>query len=426
MPDNPSSVLDWEELVKNSSLRVKPANILITNLPTTKSASGLTLDHFLCLKVLCDEKTRDYFLLEDYVDDISIATAKQKLRTPKVKDFLRKIREGSEDYPDDSIFSLVHLYMEFVFDLDSRSDWAQKILLTPDPPRMETDRERTPESPLAGKGTSSMADIGLDVEMMDTSPLAELSPSTDSLVSSSSGGMLPAHPSEFQPTEDETTVNMATVLLLNSLTESDEELRSKGYRWLPNRDVAQIFKSPSTKGARNTGPSHKNGNKLLEARTDGCFRNTRYEISAALLEVKPCIRESSKEKIQWQEGAQMAAHIYKLLYLKTPPRDDFGLLLPDKSGSKRRLFVSQDHAEIYITIAEYDTEYEEYLGLHHPAGSSRPPIVGSRSRHGKAVAGSHHGFLMMNCFGPWRTDKWNDVKDVCEALLAFSIYLAKK
>jgi hypothetical protein len=86
--------------------------------------------------------------------------------------------------------------------------------------------------------------------------------------------------------------------------------------------------------------------------------------------------------------------------------------------------VSQDHAEIYITIAEYDAEYERYLGLHH---TSSPPQSAAHS-HAKANQGNgddHSGFLMMKCYGPWRIDKAADVKHVCRALLALSFYLAK-
>lgn len=79
--------------------------------------------------------------------------------------------------------------------------------------------------------------------------------------------------------------------------------------------------------------------------------------------------------------------------------------------SLRRLLVSQDHGEIYITIAEYDSTYERFLGLHHSANPS-----------GKI---SDTSFLKMHCYGPWNTKSKNDLRHVCLILVALSFYLAK-
>lgn len=108
-------------------------------------------------------------------------------------------------------------------------------------------------------------------------------------------------------------------------------MRHKGYRWLTNHEPVRIFKQLNAAGH----PLPVKGNKLLEARTAGCFRHTGHNISAALIEVKPCVRETARRRIEWQEGAQMAAYIYKLLYMQSPPSPGFGLLLCDKPGLKR-------------------------------------------------------------------------------------------
>jgi hypothetical protein len=100
-------------------------------------------------------------------------------------------------------------------------------------------------------------------------------------------GWSPGHPSDFIPTEDEIVVNTAFVLLLNALTERKADMRLKGYRWLPNRDVFKIFKSLEDSGTKATIDS----NKLLEARADDCFRHTESNLSAAIVEVKPSVRE---------------------------------------------------------------------------------------------------------------------------------------
>jgi hypothetical protein len=123
-------------------------------------------------------------------------------------------------------------------------------------------------------------------------------------------------------------VNTAFVLLLNALTERKADMRLKGYRWLPNRDVFKIFKSLEDSGT-------KDSNKLLEARTDGCFRHTESNLSAAIVEVKPSVREKDRVGIEWQEAAQMAAQIYSFLCTKAPPHQDFGLLRCEKPGIKK-------------------------------------------------------------------------------------------
>lgn len=93
---------------------------------------------FLCLKVLRDSKEGVDFALNQYVDEESIALAKHKLGKPKAKAFLSNIKR--KQYPDDSIFSLVNLYMDLVFDLDESSDWTTAVLLPPRPIRQEAPR----------------------------------------------------------------------------------------------------------------------------------------------------------------------------------------------------------------------------------------------------------------------------------------------
>lgn len=66
--------------------------------------------------------------------------------------------------------------------------------------------------------------------------------------------------------------------------------------------------------------------KYLEARADGCFRHTEDHLVAALLKVEPCVRGSHLGQIEWQEGAQRATNVYKLLYLVSHPPREFGLL----------------------------------------------------------------------------------------------------
>jgi hypothetical protein len=325
----------------------------------------MTLRHFLCLKILWKRSDAGKFQLHRYVDQRAIKKAEELIKKPKCKAFFDNI--GSKKYPDDSIFSLVHLYMDLVFKVNAAttSFGSPKVLLTPLPVRGRHQRERTPESPLTGRDSTpsdvemrtppnpaksrrgtqrrlsflDREDPRMDADMPEMQGnLSEASPSASHVSDSTAegpDGLSPAHPSEFTPSEDEILVNMAFVLLLNALTEPDGTMRSKGYRWLPNREAVKIFNSLPASGAGGTVVGNKAADKLLEARTDGCLRHTEHNLSAALVEVKPCVREQNLERIQWQEGVQMAAYIYKLLYTDRPANEKFGLLRCDKAGVRR-------------------------------------------------------------------------------------------
>ena len=69
----------------------------------------------------------------------------------------------------------------------------------------------------------------------------------------------------------------------------------------------------------------------------------------------------------------------------------------------RRLLISQDNCEIYLTFAEYDTTYVEYLR------DAKPSQCGTRS------------FMVMNEFGPWDTNNCRHMKHLSRIVLAFTI-----
>lgn len=93
----------------------------------------------------------------------------------------------------------------------------------------------------------------------------------------------------------------------------------------------------------------------------------------------------------------------------------------------RRLLLSQDHSELYITVAEYDESYERFLALHHLSRASQPPTLRRRDNNNRVITKpSATDFLVMHCYGPWRVDAIRDMKNVCEVLIALSLYLANK
>lgn len=65
----------------------------------------------------------------------------------------------------------------------------------------------------------------------------------------------------------------------------------------------------------------------------------------------------------------------------------------------RRLLLSQDRHEIYLTIAEYDSNYIDYL-----RGNQRGLL----------------SFLAMNEFGPWDCFDHLHIESLAEILVAFT------
>lgn len=87
--------------------------------------------------------------------------------------------------------------------------------------------------------------------------------------------------------------------------------------------------------------------------------------------------------------------------MKTRP-SSFPMLVicANGGGTLRRLLVSQDRHEIYVTIAEFDADYINY-------------ICGRES--------INRSFLNMQDYGPFRTDKRNHMSAFGHLILAFTI-----
>jgi hypothetical protein len=91
---------------------------------------------------------------------------------------------------------------------------------------------------------------------------------------------------ELSPTKDEQIVNTALLLFLSTTTIHHPDVKLD---WSLER---REFKF----------------GKLFKAKVGGVLL-TRSDRAAAIAEVKPCIRETKKERIQMQESAQMTAWI---------------------------------------------------------------------------------------------------------------------
>ncbi|AEO64018.1 uncharacterized protein THITE_2109690 [Thermothielavioides terrestris NRRL 8126] len=175
-------------------------------------------------------------------------------------------------------------------------------------------------------------------------------------------------------TSDETYVNTALLLLLQTLTLSMSELGNSmdgrldlgDLEWLADRLPLKLYRHQPQSDWNTQKPA-----ELMEARVDGylCKRDyhppdkdgvalPRYNnLPLAIVEAKPCVRNAAGSSIRWQESAEMACWVSSL-------DDDFehyGLLQSSTSGRKRRLMVSQNRHEIYLIIAEYGQPWKDYI-----------------------------------------------------------------
>ncbi|KAI1122600.1 hypothetical protein F5Y10DRAFT_253746 [Nemania abortiva] len=394
------------------------------------------------------------------------------------REFWENVKSEIPIYPDNSIFSLVRLYQDLARNIDVGCNVADTPKVTVSPRRTRAMARLENERNV----TRQLQHLSLEDQPRTPAPAPAqrgmiITPSTSS--TQGPEGSSPGDPlllTAGLPTTDEMVVNMALVTFLSALCERDDSMRMKGYQWLPDRNVFKIL-HPET------------GEKLLEARTDGCLRSRaipKQHYSAAIIEVKPYLRLEDFRSIQRQEGAQMAAHIS---VLARQGMDNRGLLRSPAPDLKRRLIISQDHEEVYITIAEYDNEYQQFIsgrsqltsrppaaaaGLSTP---SKPPRTGTRStsitttgntgglpvpvtprrpikptrRRGrnkestmanflrdktgaqantasglKSSRGTEEGFLVMSSYGPWSMRSSRDLQYLCRDLMALSLYLSRE
>ncbi|KAE8155000.1 hypothetical protein BDV25DRAFT_146823 [Aspergillus avenaceus] len=176
----------------------------------------------------------------------------------------------------------------------------------------------------------------------------------------------------YPQTKDEQIVNTALVDFLNALTMHFPQAND----WTLHR---KSFKAAFQHAS-------------FEARTDGYLEDDgSSDRVRALIEVKPMLREKKRNPICMQEAAQMVA------WIKSDPDPRGVLNLPG-----RRLHVSQDRHQIFITFAEYDSSYIQYLNNTLPPDSPRP-------------------FLKMHEFGPWNTMVKNDMENIGSILLAIAL-----
>ncbi|KAI0970014.1 hypothetical protein F4678DRAFT_480727 [Xylaria arbuscula] len=102
---------------------------------------------------------------------------------------------------------------------------------------------------------------------------------------------------------------------------------------------------------------NSNREKTYEARIDGYLRRRIDGFPLVILEVKPYTRESKEDDIRMQESAQMAAWINQY----PPLPSEIDAMRKNPQILSRRLLVSQDRHNIYLTFAVYNADYVDYI-----------------------------------------------------------------
>ncbi|KAI0810311.1 hypothetical protein GGR55DRAFT_646127 [Xylaria sp. FL0064] len=389
----PETHSDWSFNVQKLGLTGKS----IHEAGSVSSGSRFGLGEFLLLRILWPEenKARQLYLmyqntkpLEEvkvFLDGGVVKTiwSNYLQSTLKSKEHLAK-----EGYAGLGTFSLVRYHqLQSQHWKFGNGDTRSKVDFSP--PISSRTRSQTSGIPT----TPTRAPKGLDIE----DPLAALTlddapaSSHSTQHSTSSSGSLSTPPGQgdnyyppgalSEAIEDEQIVNTALIEYLNALAIHHPQLEAD---WT-------LHRLPLV--ARNI----RTGAKTYEARIDGYLRRRRDNAPLVILEVKPHRRLAKEAEIRMQEGAQMAAWISQY-----PPRN-----LEDmrqKNYRERRLLISQDRDDIYLTFAEFDASYVDYI------------------RHRSNTT----SFLTMNEYGPFSVGNKDSMKELGELVLVLALRACKE
>ncbi|KAK2811373.1 hypothetical protein FQN50_002251 [Emmonsiellopsis sp. PD_5] len=326
------------------------------------SASAIGDEQYLMLRVLWQRKHYVHLDLADF--------GLEKLNQ-EAADMLKTYRSWSNycnsfsDKLDEGTFALARFYQKQI-------------------PRMPQDAEFRPNvvvSPIAHRtrGRTKNLEISVSKLSFETpteppgTPIPGFDEFDDTLSEDTPPGQRSYGPVEllnlnYPKTKDEQIVNAALIDFLNAFI---IHFGFPVYWTLYRKSFTANFKNGS-----------------FEARTDGCLESVGSKIYA-IVEAKPMLRFKELDRISMQEAAEMVAWIKC-----DPDPDDFG------SSCGRRILISQDRHEIYLTFAEYSADYVKYLN--GTLGPNESP-----------------GFLMMYEFGPWdNTERVKDMKHLSSILLA--------
>ncbi|PGH14494.1 hypothetical protein AJ79_02987 [Helicocarpus griseus UAMH5409] len=240
-------------------------------------------------------------------------------------------------------------------------------------PKTPENQPSSVDSPLAGRGIGQQSQSRLSPSPQSHSSKSHSSDHEHQSLSSCLIAHRRAALTLYPQTEDEQIVNLALILFLNSIAAHCTHAKAD---WTPVRKISQT----------------QLRNASFEARTNGFLRGPDNSVEA-IVEVRPRVRSIRTLAIQIQEAAQMVSWIIS-----------DGLRAPNMSYY---VLISQNRHQIFLTVADYSTEYVKYLKDEYDEQTPR-------------------SFLKMRSFGLWEIYSPSHMDHLARILLAYTIKVSEK
>ncbi|KAI9696168.1 MAG: hypothetical protein M1820_008236 [Bogoriella megaspora] len=359
----PSTAADWKACMSTLQLS---SDQTIHKYSQATSASEIKFPQYLLLRVLYLDSPPASVLLKDenknhWIGKNNYDKARDKLKNIsswrkylEYKDpFMGRGGSGQSGYVSLSLgaFSLVYYYQQQVISKTSRNNEhsTSKLDFTPISKRLRSQnmtaasRSAPPATPKSNPGGVQPLESGTSGVSLDdndfTDRFGELGLGSLNTPGSSSVILSPTSPAKYpglhdKAIEDEQIVNTCLLLFLHAVSIHIDGLTSE---WTLHRRSFQLKSGP-------------HDSKVFEARVDGYLRK-KDGTASAVIEVKPYIRGRHRSEIRMQEAAQLASWI-----CNEPHKN---IMTP--TNEHMRLLISQDRHEVYLSFAEFDSDYIDYI-----------------------------------------------------------------
>lgn len=395
-PSLPRTDDQWNDAAAKCKLLNK--SIHSESLP---SGSKCTLEQFILTRAIWKQteigKELQQKLLETgLVRKENLTKAKEHLRSLRSWNIYLRSFSNPKHPPGEGTFALVSRFQRLSIkttehELDSAS---KKLTFSPRVTRSMARNKSKENRPTTPTPLASGYEDDLDESMnhLDIDSPSTASISTMSTMSPLSG----ERAKDYGAIEDEEIVNTSLIMFLDALTLHCSAAKCE---W-------SLYRQPFV-------VKNRQQHKIYEARVDGLLRTSKTRKVHAIIEVKPFLRNSTPSafsSIRMQESCQMAAWICQQpdapVRMKTGnPQYRYvsrpSLQVMTINNKSRRLLISQDGHEIYVTIGSYDSDYVKYIT--------------------DQALSQADSFLVMRSYGPFLVNHKNHMENLGVLLLAVTL-----
>ncbi|KAM3476917.1 hypothetical protein MY8738_006718 [Beauveria namnaoensis] len=353
LPRTPS---EWAR----SARRHHVQNITVHEFPDPKSGSELKFPQFLTLRVLIKRKTMPKTnIIKDIVDTENLSKANDLLDVDaEWKSYLHSIAAKTIT-KESGLWAIVRSFQ-----------------IKSNQPRAEPRAEPPPDGGLRRSARIQTRGTVPDTDTRDTRASSSQAPSVTGSDSSVED------PGPVQQADDEQTVNTALISFTVCLVLFYKDAQGD---WSLHRRTFALRDAKTKAQSPNVYQSSVDGYYLVGSDVK------------AIVEVKPFPRlQKTNNQITMQEASEMVCWISEC-----PPK-------PESRGGDglyRRLLVSQDMGEIFLTVASFSDDYVKY--------AQRSVTLAEIMAKGEA------GFLAMRREGPYKLRKENHMDMLGKRLLGF-------